>query len=614
MKRKGKQIRKAAMKGDASPRPSLAASRPNQNSGFLNNLLKDLSWVAQLKCGLKALATQKKRLSELLVCMKDVTLEEPLPSSPNLYDSLGDELDNYHLAKAYFDLKEYDRCAYFTENCNSILGRFLHLYSRYLSGEKKKNDDIVDTLVTTEQHRSPYLKELHTELSKIYTQQNSNSDSNRNNPALDAWLLWLYGVVLKRLDLSQQAVEVLCEALHLQPMHWGAWLELAALITDREMLSGLKLPDHWMRKLFYAHAYLELHLNDEALEIYSSMQEAGLHNSTYIMAQVAITHHNQRDVDQAVSIFKELESLDPFRLDNLDTYSNLLYVKEMRVELSHLAHRVVQVDKYRVETCCVIGNYYSLRSQHEKAVEYFQRALRLNPHYLAAWTLMGHEYMEMKNTNAAIQCYRQAIEVNRRDYRAWYGLGQTYEILKLPAYCLYYFKQAQKLRPNDSRMLVALGESYEKLDKCEEAKKCFLKAHRVGDIEGIALLRLAKLFERLGEEERAAVVYERYLQETEEAGLSDDRGQAYQFLAQHAIKKGMLDLAYDYAQKCTMFMETRENGKTMLREIASKRQHGEQPPDDCGSLLLTSRVRPRVTITGDRGSSRLPPLNLSFTP
>jgi anaphase-promoting complex subunit 8 len=55
------------------------------------------------------------------------------------------------------------------------------------------------------------------------------------------------------------------------------------------------------------------------------------------------------------------------------------------------------------------GNYYSLRSQHEKAVLYFQRALKLNPNYLAAWTLMGHEYMELKHTSAAIQAYRQAI-------------------------------------------------------------------------------------------------------------------------------------------------------------------------------------------------------------
>lgn len=52
------------------------------------------------------------------------------------------------------------------------------------------------------------------------------------------------------------------------------------------------------------------------------------------------------------------------------------------------------------------GNYYSLRSQHEKAALYFQRALKLNPRCLGAWTLMGHEYMEMKNTSAAIQAYR----------------------------------------------------------------------------------------------------------------------------------------------------------------------------------------------------------------
>ncbi|KAK3868893.1 hypothetical protein Pcinc_025751 [Petrolisthes cinctipes] len=589
---------------------------PLKDVNFLNEAKKDLL-VAREQCYQRGLLQTTKWLSELLVCVRDVELVEPQLCHPNLIDQLGNEFDHYNLAKSYFDLKEYDRCAYFTEHCTTLLARFLHLYARYLSGEKKKNDDIVDTLVTNDQHKGVYLKELHMELSKMFSMHSSTTPSSvsGNEGEMDAWLLWLYGVVLKRLDLTQQAVEVLCQALYLQPMHWGAWLELAALITDREMLGTLKLPDHWMRKLFHAHTYLELQLNDEALEIYTSLQDAGLQQSTYIMAQVAITHHNQRDVDQAVTIFKELEALDPYRLDNLDTYSNLLYVKEMRVELSHLAHRVVQVGKYRVETCCVIGNYYSLRSQHEKAVQYFQRALRLNPHYLAAWTLMGHEYMEMKNTNAAIQCYRQAIEVNRRDYRAWYGLGQTYEILKLPAYCLYYFKQAQKLRPNDSRMLVALGESYEKLEKWEEAKRCFLKAHSVGDIEGIALLRLAKLYSsRLGEAERGAVLYERYLQETEDAGLSEDRGQAYHFLANHCLNKNLLDLACEYAHKCTLFMETREQGKAILKDVANRRQHPDQNTDDCGSILA-SRVRPRVPLTGERSAStRLPPLPLTYSP
>lgn len=56
-----------------------------------------------------------------------------------------------------------------------------------------------------------------------------------------------------------------------------------------------------------------------------------------------------------------------------------------------------------------LGNYYSLRSEHQKAVVYFQRALSLDPQYLSAWILMGHEFIELQNSNAAIQCYRQAI-------------------------------------------------------------------------------------------------------------------------------------------------------------------------------------------------------------
>jgi tetratricopeptide (TPR) repeat protein len=91
-----------------------------------------------------------------------------------------------------------------------------------------------------------------------------------------------------------------------------------------------------------------------------------------------------------------------------------------------------------------VGNYYSLKGHHERAVVYFQRALKLNPRYLSAWTLMGHEYVEMKNTAAAIEAYRRAVDISPRDYRAWYGLGQTYEIMQLPYYALHYYKYVSK--------------------------------------------------------------------------------------------------------------------------------------------------------------------------
>lgn len=54
-------------------------------------------------------------------------------------------------------------------------------------------------------------------------------------------------------------------------------------------------------------------------------------------------------------------------MQGIDEYSNILYVKEQPAALSHLAHRVALEDKYRPESCCIIGNYYSLSNMHEKA-------------------------------------------------------------------------------------------------------------------------------------------------------------------------------------------------------------------------------------------------------
>jgi hypothetical protein len=145
----------------------------------------------------------------------------------------------------------------------------------------------------------------------------------------------------------------------------------------------------------------------------------------------------------------------------------------------------------------MIGNYYSLRREHEKAILYFRRALKLDRAYLSAWTLMGHEYVEIKNTNAAIASYRRAVgasphprswssrgkkltrvrstDVNRKDYRAWYGLGQTYELLGEPFYALNYYQKATALRPYDARMWSALAVCYEKLKRfvrCYRAAFC----------------------------------------------------------------------------------------------------------------------------------------------
>lgn len=294
-------------------------------------------------------------------------------------------------------------------------------------------------------------------------------------------------------------------------------------------------------------------------------------------------------------------------------YSNLLFVREQKTEMAHLAHKAVEINKYRPETCCVIGNYYSIRGEHQKAILYFQRALKLNPKYLSAWTLMGHEFMELKNTNAAIQSYRQAVEVNRRDFRAWYGLGQAYEIIKMPFYGLYYYKTATQLRPYDSRMLVALGETYEKLTKNANALKCYQKACNVGDIEGYAMLKLGNLYEKINDRVHAVEAYQNYVQDERSSSEKVSLINAYLYLANYFLDMKNFEEANCYAHKILELDETKTEAKSILKEIADARAKQTEIADDLNEVAMDESnmdLEPDVTIAQETAIS-VEDLNMS---
>lgn len=364
---------------------------------------------------------------------------------------------------------------------------------------------------------------------------------------LDAFGLYIYGVVLKEAQKypaskskplhnsrsttkrdgfkRPRAQVILIQSLVAYQYNWSAWLDLAELcILDpgiHQEVDDLLQPIayHWMYHFFCVHASVENQSNENAISFIEmlihgteKMTNGFFVSSTYLLSQLAVAHYEMRDFDRAKEDFQMLEERDPERLDQMDVYSNILYVKEDKVGLSSLAHRAMKLDKYRPETCCIVGNYYSLKSQNQKAVQYFQRALKLDRAYLSAWTLMGHEYLEMKNTAAAIEAYRRAVDISPKDYRAWYGLGQTYEIMNMLLYALFYYRKAVELRPYDARMWCAMGGCYLGLDRRIDAIKSYERAVINKDSEGIATLKLAMLYKEDNDSEKAARCYLRHLE------------------------------------------------------------------------------------------------------
>ncbi len=65
------------------------------------------------------------------------------------------------------------------------------------------------------------------------------------------------------------------------------------------------------------------------------------------------------DFGQAEVQFKKIRTIDPYRIDDIDVYSNILYVSENRLELSKLAHDFLALDKDRPEICALVGTSLS---------------------------------------------------------------------------------------------------------------------------------------------------------------------------------------------------------------------------------------------------------------
>ncbi|KAH8868113.1 Cell division cycle protein 23 like [Schistosoma japonicum] len=506
------------------------------------------------ECQLRGLRHSCKWLTDLLWSLNLPIISSPdsVFSSSNVYQSIPpDKLTTFLLARSCFDTQEYDHCAEILshnfekpihDNPNSFVDKyghvyyFMYIYSRYMACEKRRVNDSVESRLVLKQDEEAKsstmcLVRCNKELLSIkceiepYTNKISLSNEKRtkNNKIGDSFLLYVHALICLRLGIKETAATLLVQAIDLNFYLWPAWYELVDLIENKEKMNSLNLPTNdecWMRYFFEAKVFLKLHEGERALEILLKLSESGFSKSHNLQAEIGLAYNELRAMELAKKQFKQLFNACPCRLDNVDTYSNVLFVCEDSTELAYLAHHCVNLDRYRAETCCVIGNFFGLRGQHEKAVIYFRRALKLKTAYSLVWTLVGHEYMELRNTNAAIHAYKQALVYNRHDYRAWYGLGQMYEVLNMLSFALYYYREAQYLMPTDSRLIVALGEIYVRLKRFDEAKKCYWRAYCVGDIEGEALMRLATCFERCGEDAEAAAAYTEFIKLSQRNGMS----------------------------------------------------------------------------------------------
>ncbi|CCD23995.1 anaphase promoting complex subunit CDC23 NDAI_0C03350 [Naumovozyma dairenensis CBS 421] len=533
------------------------------------------------------------------------------------YGMNDDEYDLYLLAVSLFDCKEFDRCCYFLKDVKHPCLKFLKLYSKFISWDKKNQESVESVLTVGKSKNIPTgindpegassstAYDFTTQAKKIKTSRGvvNMGDGHQSsislilqelNRYLDdlekhddvvsgrglylglSLLYYLKGVLLKQEGNKSSAMSSFLKSLSHYSFNWTCWIELTECLSradeafqllkylDDKFVIQSEVPFDTQHTVQYniMLKFFKLTLSqdykgnmDELMDLIETLL-AIFPNFAYIKAQNALINYHYMDYLSSEDLFEQIVKLDPYRLDDLDTYSNILYVMQRHSKLAYLAQFVSQVDKFRPETCCIIANYYSARQEHEKSIMYFRRALTLNKSCTSAWTLMGHEFVELKNSHAAIECYRRAVDINPKDFKAWYGLGQAYEVLEMHLYSLFYFQKACSLQPLDRRMWQALGTCYIKIGYKSDALKCFERAlQHSGNIEqdSVLLFKIAEICEQLKQMERCKLHMIRCveLEKSEDGFANEETIKARLWLAKYELKHDNYEEAYKYATAVT---------------------------------------------------------------
>ena len=131
-----------------------------------------------------------------------------------------------------------------------------------------------------------------------------------------------------------------------------------------------------LRDLGQGYLHLQNYETQKAIKCFSTIPPHH-YNSSWVKSMVAIAHHEQREYDAAVNIFREIHDKEPYRLQFMEIYSTDLWHLQKDVVLSALAQDLMAQDKNSPVTWTVAGNCFSAHKEHETAIKFFQRAIQV---------------------------------------------------------------------------------------------------------------------------------------------------------------------------------------------------------------------------------------------
>lgn len=454
-----------------------------------------------------------------------------------------EETEKCLLAKSYFDLREYYRAARVLKGCKGKRGIFLHYYSLYLAGEKRKEEERLEmgdrsVVINNE------LSGIREDLERLY-----------GRDELDGFGLYLYALVLSRNGLnaivdSKEQVGPADTDHHFANGDTAETSGYSKMSPSRLVLSpsfsplsnakdgffgagmGENIPSDSSRnqRLFGRHKY-----QIYCLSIYIKALWAYPWNwSAWVDFSLLI-----RDVNQ----LKKVEPLLPEHYfkhywkaymylelqenqDALDQYEVLLrhfphhmFILEQRAQALYnlrqlnqaeaVYEALVRMDPYRLSGLDVYSNILYVKGERAKLSYLAYKANATDKYTAETCCIIGNYYSLKNEREKAILYFKRALKINPRYLAAWTLIGHEYIELKNTPGAITAYRKAVDINYRDYRAWYSLGQTYELLQMPLYALYYFQRACQLRPHDARMWLALGDCYETINHTQNAILSYQR---------------------------------------------------------------------------------------------------------
>ncbi|BFZ60330.1 anaphase-promoting complex subunit cdc27 [Saitoella coloradoensis] len=300
------------------------------------------------------------------------------------------------------------------------------------------------------------------------------------------------------------------------------------------------------------------------------------YESAYVLSKVGRAQFESVKYEEAEKVFRRLRELHPMRLEDMEIYSTILWHLRKDVQLSYLAHELLDIDRLSPQAWCAVGNCFSLQREHDQAIKCLQRAVQLDSEFAYAHTLEGHEHVANEEWDKAQLSFRTAIRLDRRHYNAWYGIGMVYNKIGKSDLAEQHFRRAAEINPSNVVLICCIGMVLEKHKRFQEALVQYNRACQISPSSAMARFKKARILMMQGEYMLAL----RELQALKD--IAPDEGNVHFLLGQ--IYKHINDRPAAMRHFTIALNLDPKAAHLIKEEIASRAQYdGEEEDEDMGS-------------------------------